>query len=170
MELFYSHQFEAPIVTHDVGSDRYVYTVVFVPADLVAELPLREHPRLRITGEVEGHPLEASLTPVRGRWYLLLSKKLLEAIGAKVGEQVTVSFNVADQNAVSLPEELQRALEANPSAADLWRDQTPGRQRGLAYRVASAKTSPTRAKRIQEVFDILEGKRDLKGRPLRSGS
>ncbi|MEO0975412.1 MAG: DUF1905 domain-containing protein, partial [Pseudomonadota bacterium] len=96
--LYFDHEFEAPIVEHDVGSARYRYTVVFVPAELSTALPLERFPRLRISGEVNDHPIEASLTPVRGQWYVLLSKSTLKAIDARLGDLVTLRFRIADQD------------------------------------------------------------------------
>ena len=39
MSLFYDHEFEAPIVHHDVGSARYRYTVVYLPHAMIKRLP-----------------------------------------------------------------------------------------------------------------------------------
>ena len=60
---------------------------------------------------------------------------------------------------------LEDAVRGDPALRALWEAQTPGKRRGLAYRVASAKTAATRAKRIAEVFEILQGKRDSRGKP-----
>lgn len=158
MDVF-AFQFEAPIEFHDVGSQRYRYTVLWLPAELVDALPLAKHPRLRITGEINDHPFDAALSKVRGRWYILLSKTFLKAIEAKPGDTVDVRFAIADQDAVNVPDVLSEALAANEALASLWSALTPGRQRGLAYRVASAKTATTQAKRVIEVAEFLRGER-----------
>ena len=165
---YYPFSFDAEIVHHDVGSERYVYTVVFLPPEILAELPLKAHPRLRITGEINDHPFDAALTPVRGAWYILFSRKMLAAIGARPGDEVQIRFRIADQDAVEIPPALQAALSADRRMSALWNSQTPGKRRGLAYRVASAKTAKTQSKRVAEVFDILEGKRDLRGKLLKA--
>lgn len=164
MALYYDYEFEGPVAYHDVGSDRYQYTVVYLPEELIHVLPLDEFPRLRITGEVNDFPFEASLTPVRGAWYILFSKKTLKAINVSVGDAVNVRFGVADQNAVDVPDALQTALNKNKKMSSLWDTLTAGKQRALSHRVASAKTPPTQAKRIAEVFDIMKGKRDMRGK------
>ncbi len=166
MSLYYDHEFDAPVVNHDVGSQRYRYTVVFLPDEIKVSLPLKEFPRLRISGEVNDFPFEASLTPVRGNWYILLSKKTLKQANASLGDVVSVRFRVADQDEVDVPAALVTALTAAPEMQLLWRDQTPGKQRGLAYLVASAKRPATQRKRIALVFEILEGKRDMRGRTV----
>jgi len=168
MSLYFDHEFDAPIRHHDVGSERYRYTVVYLPEDHAEALPLDEFPRLRISGEVNDCPFEAALTPVSGVWYILFSKKTLREIGAGVGDMVTVRYRIADQDAVDVPELLATALNKSKKIKRLWDDQTPGKQRALAYRVASAKRAETQNKRIIEVFDILQGKRDLRGNRIDS--
>ncbi|MEO0911576.1 MAG: YdeI/OmpD-associated family protein [Pseudomonadota bacterium] len=165
MTSAYPFAFDAEITTHDVGSSRYLYTVLWVPDGVAARLPLAEYPRLRVTGEIGEHPFEAALTPVRGRWYILLSKALLKAVGAQVGDSVEVRFEVGDQAAVDVPPTLKAALAEHTAMRALWEAETPGKQRGLAYRVASAKSEATRARRVEEVFAILRGERDLRGNP-----
>lgn len=165
--MSYPFQFEGRIAYHDVGSEKYAYTVVFLPDEIAAELPLKTYPRLRVSGEIQDHPIEASLTPVRGRWYILLSKKLLRAVGASVGDEVEVRFEIGDQDAVEVPSALKDALARNRKMLALWDKQTPGKQRGLAYRVASAKTAATQEKRIVEVFGILKGELDMRGKPVK---
>lgn len=164
---FYPFEFDAPIEYHDVGSDKFAYTVIFVPAEIARSLPLQDHPRLRVSGEVSDYPIEASLTPVRGRWYILLSKRTLNAIDARVGDFIEVRFKIADQEAVDVPPYLSDALEKHPSERTLWNAATPGMKRGLAYRVASAKKDTTRQKRVDEVFGILRGELDMRGKPIR---
>ncbi len=139
---------------------------MFVPGDITVELPLNEYPRLRVSGEVSDFPIEASLTPMRGRWYILLSKKMLKAIDASVGDTVSVRFRIADQDAVEVPDFLEAALKRNATMKELWEQATSGKKRGLAYRVASAKTDATRQKRVDEIFGILRGELDMRGKPV----
>lgn len=150
-----------------MGSTRYRYTVVFVPQDILEQLPLKEHPRLRISGEINDHPVEAALNPTSGQWYILLSGKLRKKLDIYLGDRVTVRFNIADQDFVDMPELLQIALSRSKPMKKLWDSQTPGKQRGLAYRVLSAKTEATQKKRIVEVFEMLRGERDARGKPIK---
>jgi len=149
----FPHSFDAPIVPHCVGP--YTYSVVFLPVELNEDLPLAQHPRLRIEGVVGELSFSGALQPVRGRWYLLLSKKKMKAGGFELSEWVHVRFRVADQDAVDVPEMLRLALEENQYAMDTWENLSAGKRRGLAYRVASAKRAPTQTRRVSEVIEML---------------
>ena len=164
--MYFPHAFTAEIVQHDVGSERYRYTVIFVPEEVKTDLPLGTYPKLRISGEVDDHPIEAALTPVRGEHYILLSKKLLAAIGKGLGDEVELRFRIADQDAVDVPERLEAALARDAAMRALWQAATPGKQRALAYMVASAKRAATQDQRIDKVAAVLRGEIDLNGNPL----
>jgi uncharacterized protein YdeI (YjbR/CyaY-like superfamily) len=72
-----------------------------------------------------------------------------------LGDRVFIQFDIADQDAVEVPEELRFALEVNDQAAAVWSGLTPGKRRGFAYRVNSAKRRETKANRVEEVVDDL---------------
>jgi len=167
---FYDHSFEGAVVPHDVGSQRYNYTVIWVPKDILSELPLRDFPKLRIQGELacqgEEIILDAALTPARGNWYILVSGAKLKALGARINDVVSVRFTVSDQEEVVVPDVLQTELENDLEFARSWQNLTAGKKRALAHRVASAKRLDTIAKRLIEVKDVASGKRDLRGNPI----
>ncbi|MEM8981122.1 MAG: YdeI/OmpD-associated family protein [Pseudomonadota bacterium] len=76
-------------------------------------------------------------------------------MGVALGDEVEVRFAVADQDAVNVPNALAEALETHGDLAEVWDSWTPGKRRGWAHRVASAKTAPTIAKRVDEVLTVL---------------
>jgi len=88
----------------------------------------------------------------------VLPKKMMKKCGLKIGSDVLVMFRIADQNAVDVPSELERALAANATAKQAWDELTPGKKRGYAYRVSSAKRMETRENRVDEVIDwVVDG-------------
>ncbi|MEL6939842.1 MAG: YdeI/OmpD-associated family protein [Cyanobacteria bacterium J06598_1] len=145
--------FDSPIVPHSVG--KYHYAVVFLPSEMNEELPFKQYPRLRIEAEVGNAPFSGAWQPTKGRWYLLLSKKFMKKGGFELGDWVTVCFRIADQDAVNVPEALRLALEQDAHAMAIWEKLSAGKRRGFAYRVSSAKTSPTQVRRASEVLETL---------------
>ena len=153
--MIYPHSFEGCVETHDVGSERYVYTVCWIPDEVARELPLEENPRLRVEGEINDVPFAGALHPVRGRWYVLLSKAFLKEALPEGGSELEVRFRVADQDAVDVPDELADLLEVRPTARAAWEALTPGKRRFLAHPVASAKRPDTRRRRAEKVVEQL---------------
>ena len=147
------HLFVAPLVRHDVG--RTAYRVVYLPAEIAAGLPFEAHPRLRVEGEIAGIPFEGAFQPsARGR-YLMVNPETCRAAGLSLGDDVAVRFVVADQDAVSVPDELVVALLEDRDAMAAWEALTPGRRRGLCHHVASGRREETRAIRAEAIVAAL---------------
>ena len=88
----------------------------------------------------------------------VVAEKDDEKMRPQKGGDVLVLFRIADQNAVDVPNELERALRANSNAKQAWDELTVGKKRGYAYRVASAKRMETREKRVDEVMNwVVDG-------------
>ncbi|MEM8680754.1 MAG: YdeI/OmpD-associated family protein [Planctomycetota bacterium] len=150
----FAYGFEAKVELLDFG--RMAYTVVYLPTAAKRQLPLAQHPRLRIDGEVNGVPFHGAFQPAgKDRFYLILSKRYLKTCRLSLGDRTQVRFDIADQDAVDVPDELRFALQADDAAAAAWARLTPGKQRGFAYRVASAKRPATRENRVEEVLEAL---------------
>lgn len=154
-DIFFPYVFEAPIEYLDFG--RMAYTVVYLPSALRDELPLDQYPRLRISAEVADLPVDGALQPAGGeRWYLMVTRQLMKQGNLAVGDEVEVRLQIADQDHVDVPTELQLALDEDGDANTAWNQLTAGRQRGLVHRIVSAKRTETRAKRLAEVLATLK--------------
>ncbi|MEO1548882.1 MAG: YdeI/OmpD-associated family protein [Pseudomonadota bacterium] len=159
----YPHHFEAQITHHDVGAKRYAYTVLYVPGEILAKLPSG---RNRAVGEINDHPFAGALHPSPLGHYLLLSKALLRDLEVGLGDWCCVRFALDDPNGVETPLALRDALSEDEGLRALWEAQSPGKQRGLAHLVETAKTPQTQAKRVATVRGTLEGRLDRRGKPV----
>lgn len=158
---YFPHEFDAVVEHHDLGTMRY--TVVFLADDIAAKLPFDQHPRLRISGEVDGHPFTGAWQPVKGRRYLMLGKPLLKASGLCVGAFATIRFRVEPQDQVEVSPALRQAIANHADATKRWAGLTPGKQRALAHSVLSARTAATAIRRVAQVIDWLTaGETDLR--------
>ena len=97
----------------------------------------------------------------------MVSPAVCRAAALRPGALVEVRFNVADPDAVPVPEELAAALDADALARAAWEALTPGRRRGLAHRVGAAKQEATRHARSAALIAGLRAGR-LPGPPPRS--
>jgi len=147
-------EFETQIEYHDFG--RMGYTVVYLPEKLKKQLPFKQYPRLRVNADILGYPIDGAFQPGHGKTYLIVSKKILKEIGVALGDIVTVQFSVADQNSVSVPDELQEKLTKDKAALKAWALLTLGKQRALCHSVNTAKTKPTIEKRVSAVIRTLK--------------
>ena len=150
----FEFHFEGKVDHFDFGKIKY--HVLYAPAKLRDRLNLQQHHRLRIDGVVAGIDFHGAFQPAGNkRYYLILSKRFLRSSGLAFGDRVAASFNIADQSAVDVPHEMQNAIDADPIAKKIWHDLTPGKKRGFAYRVKSAKRIETRENRIEEIIEML---------------
>lgn len=130
---------------------------MYLDASLHDDLPLGEHARLRVEADVGGVPVKGAWQPARGRWYLMLPKRPLKEAGLKVGSSVDVAFRVLPQDDVDVPEELAQLIATRTRLRKAWMALSPGKQRGLAHLVASARRPETRAARVAQVEAVLLG-------------
>ena len=148
--------FEGKIAT--VEFNQFVSTVVYLPQKFHRQLPLKANPRLRTKGFIDNIPFELALQPTgKNRWYLMLAKRLTKLLNKRVGDTIVVMLDIADQDHVSVPKELEHALFADDQAKRVWESLTPGKRRGMAHRVVSAKRADTKEKRVLEILEELVG-------------
>ena len=146
--------FEGKICSYELN--QFIASVVYLPSKLSKELPLQEYPRLRVRGMIDATAIELALQPTgKNRWFLLISQMLQKKLGKSVGSKVAVMFEIDDQDRVTIPDELQRALNADDVALERWEALTPGKKRGMAYRIESAKKEETKQRRILDILEEL---------------
>jgi uncharacterized protein YdeI (YjbR/CyaY-like superfamily) len=68
----------------------------------------------------------------------------------------------APQSSKAIPEDFQRALNANPAAHDFFKTLTGARRYSFLYRIADAKRPETRARRIKDYVAMLAEGRTLR--------
>lgn len=152
---YFTHRFEATVSLHPVGT--YNHTVVYLDPELHESLALKEYPRLRIEADISGVPVKGAWQPSNGRWYLMFPKSFIRKAGIAIGTVVEVAFRVLPQDDVDVPPELSAALQGRPKAREAWSALSAGKQRGLAYMVASAKRPETKQARVEQVTAVLLG-------------
>lgn len=131
---------------------RATYTVLRLPDAVTQALGKTR----RVEGEIAEHPVNLALSraPVVDGVFLWTGQSLLDRIGIQPGEPVEVRLRPAPDDRVDLDPDIEAALRAG-GVLDRWESLTPGKRRGLLYQVATAKTDPTRRKRIQRLVEDL---------------
>lgn len=133
---------------------RATYTILPLPPRVAAELQSRG--AKRVEGEINDHPVNLGLSraPVVDGPFLWAGQSLLDRLGVEPGEVLEVRLRPAPDDRVDTPDDVAAALRAADMTAT-WEALTPGKRRGLLYQIATAKTAPTRLKRIAALIQTL---------------
>jgi hypothetical protein len=131
---------------------RATYTILRLPPEIVAQLGDAK----RVEGELNEHPVNLAPTrvPVIEDAFLWAGQSLLGRVGVAVGDVVELRLCPADALEVAVDDDILSALRAGGVMGG-WGQLTPGKQRGLLYQIASAKTPATRQKRIAKLIEGL---------------
>ncbi len=110
----------------------------------------------RVEGEINEHPVNLALSraPVVEGVFLWAGASLLDRVGIVPGEVLEVRLRPAPDDRVDTPEDVTLALRQADLTA-VWEGLTAGKRRGLLYQIGTAKTAPTRAKRIDALIRSL---------------
>jgi hypothetical protein len=150
-----THEFTATLEVLSFG--RMKYLVIFLPESLQALPAFAGRKRLRMKSSVGGHPLQRAWQSLGdGRRYAMLGSAFCRKAGLSVGDVVTVQFSLIEDDQVEVPAEIREVLRQESRWRTLWKALTPGKQRGLAHYVESARGLETRASRVVEVMEKLE--------------
>ena len=124
---------------------RAIYTILRLPPDVAGALDGAR----RVEGEIAEHPVNLGIAraPVVDGPFLWTGRSLLDRLGVAPGEALEVRLRAADPREVETPEDVAAALLGAGRLA-AWEALTPGRRRGLLHGVATARTAPTRARRV----------------------
>jgi Bacteriocin-protection, YdeI or OmpD-Associated len=131
---------------------RSTYTILRLPEAALQALGKTR----RVEGEIADHPVNLALSraPVVEGVFLWTGQSLLDRIGIRPCEPVEVRLRPAPDDRVDLDPDIEAALITG-GALTTWESLTPGKRRGLLYQIGTAKTEPTRLKRIRKLVEDL---------------
>jgi hypothetical protein len=113
--------------------------------------------RTSVQGTINGCPFQATLEPdgQLSHW-LKVSKELQMAAAASIGDIVAIELApVESEPEPQLPDDLQAALAATPSAKATWDDTTTIARVDWVHWIESAKQAQTRRRRVDNACDML---------------
>lgn len=144
--------FEAQVVAMPWGTS--VYTVVPLEPEILSALGKTA----RVEGELNDHPVNLAIAKAPADIietpFLWAGKSLLRAIGVEPGELFEARLRPVSSDVVEVPSDVISALRSH-GLSEVWEALTPGKRRGLLYKVESAKRAETRQKRIGALMDAL---------------
>lgn len=125
------------------------FTIVRLPLSVSDKLPSRG--LVMVEGTIDGYEFQSPLEPTgqKSHW-LKLDQTMKDAIGAKAGNEVTLSIEPSKAwPEPDVPEDLQAALDNDPEAKAVWQATTPMARWDWIRSVRSTRNPETRARRIK---------------------
>jgi hypothetical protein len=143
------YQFRAVIEAGDGGG-----AFVIVPFDVEKTFGKK---RVKIIATIDGEPYRGSLVRMGSPHHMLLVlKEIREKIGKTIGDEVAVELEEdLKERIVVVPEDLQKALEAEPTAQAYFNRLSFSHQKEYVQWVTGAKHEETRQARITRMIDML---------------
>jgi hypothetical protein len=152
--------FEATLFTPDPTDNIGSGILLTLPKDVSANLPTRG--MTLVKGSINGAPFQAVLEPDgQGSHWFKVSEALRAAANADVGDTVTLEIEpTKDWPEPKIPDDVAKALAADPEAQAIWQDITPMARWDWIRWIGATRTPQTRQRRVNVAIDKLtSGKR-----------
>ena len=146
-------RFRSTLLSHGKAA-----TGVEVPPEVLAALGPSKRPKVRVT--IGNHTYRSSVATMGGVHLLGVSAEVRAATGATAGDELDIELELDEApRVVDVPDDLARAISAEPAAREFFDSLSYSNQRRLVLAVEAAKTVETRQRRIDKtVGGLAEGK------------
>ncbi len=129
-------------------------TGIEVPPEVVAALGTSRKPAVKVT--LNGYAYRSTVAVMSGKFMLPVSAEHRQGAGVKACDPVTVGLDMdAEPREVSVPADLQTALEENPVAQERFGQLSYSRQRQHVLAVLGTNNPDTRTRRTAKVIQTL---------------
>lgn len=151
--------FEVTIQKFGSKGEKTGWTYIGIPADIAQQLLPGNKKEFKVKGKLDAHPVKRlSLLPMGdGTFILPLNAELRKAIGKRTGARLRVQLQ-ADTSAFVFNKDFMECLADDPAAKTYFESLTGSHQRYFSKWIDSAKTEPTRVKRISMAVNALSRK------------
>jgi hypothetical protein len=155
-------QFNATIKKFDSQGEKTGWTYIEIPAAIAQKLNSNNKKGFRVKGKLDDYAFSMiALLPMGGGDFIMaLNAAMRKGIGKQKGAVIKVKMEV-DTNEIKPPEELIECLQDEPEAFKYFKSLPKGRQNYFTNWINSAKTDPTKAKRIAATLNALNKKWDF---------
>ena len=142
-------QFTAIIKRFKDQGEKTGWTYIDIPSSIAQKLVPGNKKGFRVKGKIDDHEFSLiALIPMGGGDFILtMNAAVRKGVGKPLGATVTVKMDV-DKEEIKPPSELIECMEDEPEALAYFNSLSPGHQNYFSDWIRSAKTEPTKAKRI----------------------
>lgn len=147
-------RFKAVIKKFGNQGEKTGWFYIEVPAEIAQKLVPGNKKAFRVKGKLDSYAYEKlAIMPMGdGAFIMALKAEIRKSIRKSVGDTIDVRMEV-DKNEIKPPAELIECLEDEPEAMAFYKSLTKGHQNYFTQWIDSAKTEPTRAKRIAQAVN-----------------
>jgi len=161
-------EFKATIQKFDKQGEKTGWSYIAIPAALAEQLMPGNKKSFRVKGKLDDFPIKAiALLPMGGGDFIMaLNAGLRKGIGKRKGAILKVQLEV-DAKPLKINATFLECLADEPAALKQFKAMPPSHQHYYSKWIESAKTEPTRTKRIAMAVSGLAKKMDF-GQMLRN--
>jgi hypothetical protein len=154
-------RFTATIKKFDSQGEKTGWSYIDVPVSIAQKLKPGTKKGFRVKGKLDAYEYYmVALLPMGGGDFIMpLNASMRKGIRKQKGATVQVSIEV-DTNEIKPPAELLECLQDEPEALEYFNSLARGHQNYFTNWINSAKTDPTKAKRIAATLNALNKKWD----------
>jgi hypothetical protein len=148
--------FKALIEQFAEQGEKTGWSYIRVPAASAAGLQPGRKQSFRVKGFLDDHPIEGvALIPMgEGDFIIAVNAGMRKAIRKQKGDTLRVRLEVDEKTYVICPDFME-SLQDEPKTLAFFNTLPPGHQRYFSKWIESAKTEPTRVKRIAQAVNAL---------------
>lgn len=153
-------EFNAVIQKFEKKGEKSGWTYIDVPAPIAEELLPKTRKSFRVKGFLDQFPIAGiALVPMgEGDFILALNAEIRKGICKREGAPLLVRIEVDHDYQVPIPSELLECLDNDPDSLDFFNSLNKSHRDYFIRWINSAKTTPTREKRIVQMLTALSKK------------
>lgn len=155
-------KFTTTIQQFNEQGEKTGWTYITIPADLAQQLKPGNKKSFRVKGKLDAYSISGvSLMPMgEGNFIMAINAVIRKGIKKRKGAQLNVQLEV-DDKLPELSKELLACLEDEPAALEHFNSLARGHRKYFSDWISSAKTEPTKTKRLVQAVDALSKKFDF---------
>ena len=149
-------KFTGVLERYDLNGEKTGWTYIVVAVEIAMQLKKANRKIFKVKGKLDMLPVEGlTMFPVGGGKFILpLKAELRKKLGKKLGDSVQLSLT-EDAKIYQIHGDLLECLADEPAALENFNLLTSSHQRYFSKWIESAKTEPTRVKRIAKAVAAL---------------
>ena len=155
--------FNAEIEQFNSNGEKTGWSYVFVPENVAQQIKPEERRGFRVRGYIDQLAISGkSLIPMGGGDFILaLDAKIRKQLRKGVGRPVTLSLTYDADFKIEMPEDLEVCLAQEEGLLEHFLSYTKAHQNYFINWLNTAKTEPTRTKRLIMIVDAMAKKQDF---------